>query len=185
MREATINYDEPVVAPAESQNKSKPTSKANKNKAKKSTKARQSTAPTSGNTEEKETSPNATETITTSKETTEKTISSNGTTTTAVASSTSSSTSTSTSMSTSTSTSTSTSAAATPAQSVTNWTAAQQAQLERALQTYPRDWKGDGDRWDKIAAAVDDKTKKECKLRFKYLSEQVKAKKAAMATDKK
>ncbi|PKY43544.1 hypothetical protein RhiirA4_120690 [Rhizophagus irregularis] len=179
MREATINYDEPVVAPAESQNKSQPTSKANKNKAKKSTKAQQSTAPTSGNTEEKETSPNATETITTSKETTEKTISSNGTTTTAVASS------TSTSMSTSTSTSTSTSAAATPSQSATNWTAAQQAQLERALQTYPREWKGDGDRWDKIAAAVDDKTKKECKLRFKYLSEQVKAKKAAMATDKK
>ncbi|CAB4476753.1 uncharacterized protein OCT59_016910 [Rhizophagus irregularis] len=183
MREATINYDEPVVAPAESQNKSQPTSKANKNKAKKSTKAQQLTAPTSGNTEEKETSPNATETITTSKETTEKTISSNGTTTTAVASSTSSSTSTS--MSTSTSTSSSTSAAATPSQSATNWTAAQQAQLERALQTYPREWKGDGDRWDKIAAAVDDKTKKECKLRFKYLSEQVKAKKAAMATDKK
>lgn len=169
MREATINYDEPVVAPIESQNKSQPTSKANKNKAKKSTKTQQSTAPTSRNTEEKVTSTNATETITTSKETTEKTISSNGTATTAVTSSTSSSTPTSTPTPTSTSTSTSasTSVAATPPQSVTNWTAAQQAQLERALQTYPRDWKGDGERWDKIAAAVDDKTKKECKLRFK------------------
>jgi hypothetical protein len=161
MREATINYDEPVVAPTESQNKSQPTTKVNKNKAKKSTKTQQSTAPTSGNTKEKETTTNAVETTTISKETTEKTISSNGTTTTTVTSSTSSSTPTSTS------TSTSTSEAATPPQSVTNWTAAQQAQLERALQTYPKEWKGDGERWDKIAAAVDDKTKRECKLRVK------------------
>ncbi|CAG8670132.1 14150_t:CDS:2, partial [Acaulospora colombiana] len=40
-------------------------------------------------------------------------------------------------------------------QSTNVWTAAQQAQLERALQTYPPSWKGDGDRWDKIAAAVE------------------------------
>jgi len=116
------------------------------------------------------------ETITISKEATEKTISANGT----------KSTSTSTTNTTTTTTITSSSSsistpAATSSQSATNWTAAQQAQLERALQIYPPTWKGDGDRWDK---AVDDKTKKECRLRVKYLSEQVKAKKAAMAADK-
>ncbi|CAG8814699.1 7453_t:CDS:2, partial [Racocetra persica] len=62
------------------------------------------------------------------------------------------------------------------------WAAAQQAQLERALQAYPPSWKGEGDRWDKIAEAVENKTKKECKLRVKYLAEQVKAKKAAQST---
>ncbi|CAG8558671.1 11660_t:CDS:10 [Diversispora eburnea] len=69
--------------------------------------------------------------------------------------------------------------------SVTNvWTATQQAQLERALQMYPPSWKGDVDRWDKISSAVEGKTKKECKLRVKYLSEQVKAKKAAQSIEK-
>ncbi|CAG8455189.1 25047_t:CDS:10 [Dentiscutata erythropus] len=62
------------------------------------------------------------------------------------------------------------------------WSPAQQAQLERALQAYPPSWKGEGDRWDKIAEAVENKTKKECKLRVKYLAEQVKAKKAAQST---
>ncbi|RHZ45569.1 hypothetical protein Glove_669g3 [Diversispora epigaea] len=64
------------------------------------------------------------------------------------------------------------------------WIATQQAQLERALQMYPPSWKGDVDRWDKIASAVEGKTKKECKLRVKYLSEQVKAKKAAQSIEK-
>ncbi|KAG9291541.1 hypothetical protein G9A89_021960 [Geosiphon pyriformis] len=64
------------------------------------------------------------------------------------------------------------------ASSVQSWTAAQQSQLERALQAYPSTWKGSGERWDNIAAAVEGKTKKECRLRVKYLTEQVKAKKA-------
>ncbi|CAG8476850.1 2183_t:CDS:10 [Cetraspora pellucida] len=69
-----------------------------------------------------------------------------------------------------------------PAATSNVWAAAQQAQLERALQAYPPSWKGVGDRWDKIAEAVENKTKKECKLRVKYLAEQVKAKKAAQST---
>ncbi len=59
-----------------------------------------------------------------------------------------------------------TTTSSTSSQSATNWTAAQQAQLERALQTYPPNC-GNVDRWDKIAAEVEDKTKKECKLRVK------------------
>ncbi|CAG8665485.1 19970_t:CDS:2, partial [Racocetra fulgida] len=54
-----------------------------------------------------------------------------------------------------------------PAATTNVWAAAQQAQLERALQAYPPSWKGEGDRWDKIAEAVENKTKKECKLRVK------------------
>ncbi|CAG8440706.1 13593_t:CDS:10 [Ambispora gerdemannii] len=52
--------------------------------------------------------------------------------------------------------------------SATTWTAEQQAQLERALQAYPPSWKGNGDRWDNITNAVEGKTKKECKLRVKF-----------------
>ncbi|CAG8792809.1 8185_t:CDS:10 [Gigaspora margarita] len=70
----------------------------------------------------------------------------------------------------------------TSANNTNTWAPAQQAQLERALQAYPPSWKGEGDRWDKIAEAVENKTKKECKLRVKYLAEQVKAKKAAQST---
>jgi hypothetical protein len=147
MREATINYDEPVVGPVESQNKSQSTPRVNKNKAKKPAKTQQPTTSTSENVEVKETK--AAKTTTISKETTEKTTSVNGT------------------KSTSTTTITSPTSAAASSQPATNWTAAQQAQLERALQTYPPSWKGDGDRWEKISAAVEDKTKKECKLRVK------------------
>ncbi|CAI2162612.1 6973_t:CDS:2 [Funneliformis geosporum] len=157
MREATINYDEPVTTPVEPRNKSKSTQKAGKNKSKKATSVQQSITPTSESAEVKETSTKA-EVTTVTKEKSETTTSANGTNSTSDAT---------------TSTSSST-------QSASSWTASQQSQLERALQTYPPSWKGDGDRWDKIAAAVEDKTKKACKLRVKYLSEQVKAKKAAM-----
>ncbi|KAJ1949300.1 hypothetical protein EC988_004827, partial [Linderina pennispora] len=60
------------------------------------------------------------------------------------------------------------------------WTPQEQTQLERALQAYPPSYKAP-DRWDKIAEAVVGRTKKECKLRVKYLAEQVRAKKAAAA----
>ena len=48
-----------------------------------------------------------------------------------------------------------------------SWSASQQTQLERALQEYPKDYKGSADRWDLIAAAVEGKTKKECRARVK------------------
>ncbi|ORX99113.1 DnaJ-domain-containing protein [Basidiobolus meristosporus CBS 931.73] len=59
------------------------------------------------------------------------------------------------------------------------WTPEEQAQLEGALQAYPPSWKGEGERWDKIAEAVVGRTKKECKQRVKYLIEKVRAKKQA------
>ncbi|KAG0005362.1 DnaJ (Hsp40), sub C, member 2 [Entomortierella chlamydospora] len=59
------------------------------------------------------------------------------------------------------------------------WTAAEQKMLEAGMKAYPPSWQGDGDRWDKIAESVPGRTKKECKLRVKYLQEQVKAQKAA------
>ncbi|KAG0040187.1 DnaJ (Hsp40), sub C, member 2 [Podila clonocystis] len=61
------------------------------------------------------------------------------------------------------------------------WTAAEQKLLESGLKAYPPSWQGEGDRWDKIAEAVPGRTKKECKLRVKYLQDQVKAQKAAAA----
>ena len=48
-----------------------------------------------------------------------------------------------------------------------SWSASQQTQLERALQEYPKDYRGSADRWDLIAAAVEGKTKKECRARVK------------------
>ncbi|KAG0306678.1 hypothetical protein BGZ97_000658 [Linnemannia gamsii] len=68
-------------------------------------------------------------------------------------------------------------AASTPA-------AAEQKLLEAGMKTYPPSWQGEGDRWDKIAESVPGRTKKECKLRVKYLQEQVKAQKAAAAAGK-
>lgn len=47
------------------------------------------------------------------------------------------------------------------------WTTEDQAALERALQAYPPSWKGEGDRWEKIAEGVEGRTKKECKTRVK------------------
>ncbi|CAG8522387.1 10954_t:CDS:10 [Funneliformis caledonium] len=141
MREATINYDEPVTTSVEPRNKSKSTQKAGKNKAKKATSAQQPIASTSESAEIKETSTKAATTI--SKEKSETKASANGI------------------------KSTSDVTTSPSSQSAASWTAVQQSQLERALQTYPPTWKGDGDRWDKIAAAVEEKTKKECKLRVK------------------
>src|ERR1043165_6873787 len=128
MREATINYDEPVIASVESQNKSQPIQKAGKNKVKKATNAQQSIPPISKSAEVKETSTNVEASTTNSKGTSEAIILVNGSITTSA---------TTTSSTSSTSTTSSTSSAP-----VTNWTAAQQAQLERALQTYPPNWKG-------------------------------------------
>ncbi|KAF9274502.1 hypothetical protein BGZ68_000581 [Mortierella alpina] len=70
-------------------------------------------------------------------------------------------------------------AATAPAASL--WTAAEQKLLEGGMKAFPPSWQGEGDRWDKIAEAVPGRTKKDCKLRVKYLQEQVKAQKAAAA----
>ncbi|KAF9361649.1 hypothetical protein BGX26_000601 [Mortierella sp. AD094] len=69
--------------------------------------------------------------------------------------------------------------AATASPAAALWTAAEQKLLEAGMKAYPPSWQGDGDRWDKIAESVPGRTKKECKLRVKYLQEQVKAQKAA------
>ncbi|XP_066995492.2 dnaJ homolog subfamily C member 2 [Anabrus simplex] len=58
------------------------------------------------------------------------------------------------------------------------WTATEQQLLEQALKTYPSTTP---ERWDKIAACIPSRSKKECMLRFKELAEMVKAKKAAQA----
>ncbi|GJJ69384.1 DnaJ homolog subfamily C member 2 [Entomortierella parvispora] len=68
-------------------------------------------------------------------------------------------------------------AAAPPAASL--WTTAEQKSLEAGLKSFPPSWQGEGDRWDKIAEAVPGRTKKECKLRVKFLQDQAKAQKAA------
>uniref|UniRef100_A0A1I8AZ26 DnaJ homolog subfamily C member 2 n=1 Tax=Meloidogyne hapla TaxID=6305 RepID=A0A1I8AZ26_MELHA len=51
------------------------------------------------------------------------------------------------------------------------WNAEQQRQFEKALKEIPSN---DADRWDKIAAAVNGKTKKQCVRRYKKLAEMVK-----------
>ncbi|GBP68729.1 Uncharacterized protein F54F2.9 [Eumeta japonica] len=56
-----------------------------------------------------------------------------------------------------------------------NWTQAQQKALEAALARHPKG--GAGDRWEKIASNVPGKTKEECMLRCKYLSDLVKKQK--------
>ncbi|OZJ03587.1 hypothetical protein BZG36_03052 [Bifiguratus adelaidae] len=61
------------------------------------------------------------------------------------------------------------------------WSPTSQSNLEKALKTYPPSYKGPGDRWELIAENVPGRTKKECKLRVKYLADQVKAQKAARA----
>eukprot|EP01027_Heterolobosea_sp_BB2_P016026 GEZU01022871.1.p2 GENE.GEZU01022871.1~~GEZU01022871.1.p2 ORF type:complete len:244 (-),score=106.96 GEZU01022871.1:70-801(-) len=62
-----------------------------------------------------------------------------------------------------------------------SWSAAQQKALEKGLKT--TDAK-DPQRWDKIAAMVEGKTKEECVARYKYLVEELKKKKAAQAQQK-
>ncbi|CAG8586073.1 18931_t:CDS:2, partial [Acaulospora morrowiae] len=153
MREATINYDDPLHAQVEeAPNGSHESAKPKKTKAKSKSSSQPVESPI--------TNVSAANPDSSTKTSEETPI--NGSTSAATSSNTTSS-----------------------VQSTTVWTATQQAQLERALQMYPPSWKGDGDRWDKIAAAVEGKTKKECKLRVKHITEQVKAKKAAQSTNSK
>uniref|UniRef100_A0A4W4HE90 DnaJ homolog subfamily C member 2 n=1 Tax=Electrophorus electricus TaxID=8005 RepID=A0A4W4HE90_ELEEL len=56
------------------------------------------------------------------------------------------------------------------------WTTEEQKLLEQALKTYPVNTP---ERWDKIAATVPGRTKKDCMKRYKELAEMIKAKKAA------
>uniref|UniRef100_A0A7N9AN61 DnaJ heat shock protein family (Hsp40) member C2 n=1 Tax=Mastacembelus armatus TaxID=205130 RepID=A0A7N9AN61_9TELE len=58
----------------------------------------------------------------------------------------------------------------------TPWTTEQQKLLEQALKTYPV---STPERWEKIAAVVPGRSKKDCMKRYKELVEMVKAKKAA------
>ena len=60
-----------------------------------------------------------------------------------------------------------------PAEDV--WSQDQQKSLESALSQFP---KGTNERWDRIAGKVEGKSKEQCMLRFKYLAEQIKKKKA-------
>ncbi|CAL1277549.1 unnamed protein product [Larinioides sclopetarius] len=59
------------------------------------------------------------------------------------------------------------------------WTAEEQQLLEQALKTYPNNTP---ERWEKIAACIPGRDKKDCIKRYKDLVEMVKAKKAAQAT---
>ena len=62
------------------------------------------------------------------------------------------------------------------------WSQDEQKRLEQSLRTYgPKE----SDRWDKIAAAVQSRSKRDCMLRYKELAETAKAKKLAMAQAKK
>lgn len=53
-----------------------------------------------------------------------------------------------------------------------NWSQAQQAAFEQAIQKYPKS--GSSDRWQKIAGSVPGKSREECMTRYKYLVELVK-----------
>jgi len=57
------------------------------------------------------------------------------------------------------------------------WSKEEQSRLEQALKTYGP---SESDRWDKIAEAIPNRSKKECMRRYKELVEMIKAKKAAM-----
>jgi len=63
-----------------------------------------------------------------------------------------------------------------------SWTAEEQQLLEQALKTYPSNTE---ERWEKIAACIPGRDKKDCIKRYKDLVEMVKAKKAAQATAQK
>merc|ERR1719422_1058194 len=70
----------------------------------------------------------------------------------------------------------------TPAQQMginnTPWSPDEQKLLEQALKTFPS---STPERWDRIAEAVPNRSKKDCMKRYKELAEVIKAKKAAMA----
>jgi len=59
-----------------------------------------------------------------------------------------------------------------------NWSQDQQKSLEAALSQFT---KGTSERWDRIAGKVEGKNKEQCMLRFKFLAEQIKKKKAEEA----
>lgn len=63
-------------------------------------------------------------------------------------------------------------------ESEVKWSQEQQKCLEMALTQYP---KGSAERWERIAAKVEGMNKEQCMIRFKYLAEQVKKKKAEKA----
>merc|ERR550532_1200407 len=60
----------------------------------------------------------------------------------------------------------------------TAWSPDEQELLEQALKTFPA---STPERWDRIAEAVPNRSKKDCMKRYKELAEVIKAKKAAMA----
>ncbi|GBM75143.1 DnaJ subfamily C member 2 [Araneus ventricosus] len=66
-----------------------------------------------------------------------------------------------------------------PEETPNAWTAEEQQRLEQALKTYPNNTP---ERWEKIAACIPGRDKKDCIKRYKDLVEMVKAKKAAQAT---
>uniref|UniRef100_A0A915HZK6 Myb-like domain-containing protein n=1 Tax=Romanomermis culicivorax TaxID=13658 RepID=A0A915HZK6_ROMCU len=61
------------------------------------------------------------------------------------------------------------------------WTAQEQKVLETALKTYPV---SDPERWDKVAACLPGRTKKDCVKRYKELAEIVRARKVALQQQK-
>lgn len=62
------------------------------------------------------------------------------------------------------------------------WSADEQKMLEQAIKTYPA---SEGERWEKIAAVIKTRSKKDCMKRYKELVDMVKAKKAAASAVKK
>jgi len=60
-----------------------------------------------------------------------------------------------------------------------SWSTGEQKMLEQALRTYPANF--GKERWDKIAEVMSNRSKRECMLRYKWIVEQLKAKKQAAA----
>jgi DnaJ family protein C protein 2 len=60
-----------------------------------------------------------------------------------------------------------------------SWSTAEQKMLEQALRTYPANF--GKERWDKIAEVMSNRSKRDCMLRYKWIVEQLKAKKQAAA----